>query len=876
MANENEIPLNITADASDAQKSILGFQKTVEKSIVGINASFLAVAAAAAAAAVVVQRVFTEAIKEASEADQNVQALNFALAATGQFSEEASQGMQDFASAIQDTTAFTDDAVLQSLTLAKTFGLTNDKAKELVTSATDLAAVQGIQLTSATDKLLASLNGQGKSLKDLGPQFAKLTEEQLANGEAITKVSQRFGGAASILSGTFSGALSQANNQLGEVYESLGRTITQNPAVIKAISLIAEAFRGIAKGLEANKGGISTFFAFLINGAAEVADLVVNGFAIVATGFLELGKAAGRAASLIEALFKASTGDFKGAKFAMDDFATSGNKFVRTLDGIETGLDSAAKFTRKAADSIDVLGNSSKKTKSAIKNQADGFGGYNEALGKTVEEARKFAKDLLKDSLDPIEKAQIARDEDLQKIRSYVKKRALTLSEGDDAIFAAEKKFSKVVNDFREKNIQKQLDDEKNLKAKLKAQIESASTNGFEFVINAVRFDPAALEDIHNQIALGVGAIKSVLGGKDGAKEFVATAAGSIADAFLPGIGPVVKEITKTLALGPEAVKELVREFVNELPNVIVAIADAAPAFVEAFVDSMVTKGGAAKIAVALAKALYLSVPNAVGKQMAVAFNNFNREAFLKTARDAAIILSVPFLGAIYVFRNEILSAFKNATAQIPAAFANAGAAISSSIGSGIGSAINAAIGDFSSIRNAIGDSANYMQAVLRNAIGDAANGMQDSIRRAIGDSANYMQDRLRTALGDSAEYLKDKIKEALSFGGGGGGGGGILSGLGLATGGLVPPGYPNDTFPARLTSGELVIPKDLVTSLADFIDVGIAPRESGSDVNSALLARIASLLAQPINVESNVSVSGQAFADIMLRLSRNNARLAV
>lgn len=31
----------------------------------------------------------------------------------------------------------------------------------------------------------------------------------------------------------------------------------------------------------------------------------------------------------------------------------------------------------------------------------------------------------------------------------------------------------------------------------------------------------------------------------------------------------------------------------------------------------------------------------------------------------------------------------------------------------------------------------------------------------------------------------------------------------GLASGGIVPPGYPNDTFPARLTSGEAVIPLD-------------------------------------------------------------------
>ena len=33
------------------------------------------------------------------------------------------------------------------------------------------------------------------------------------------------------------------------------------------------------------------------------------------------------------------------------------------------------------------------------------------------------------------------------------------------------------------------------------------------------------------------------------------------------------------------------------------------------------------------------------------------------------------------------------------------------------------------------------------------------------------------------------------------------FAGVGMASGGTVPPGYPNDTFPARLTSGEEVIP---------------------------------------------------------------------
>lgn len=44
----------------------------------------------------------------------------------------------------------------------------------------------------------------------------------------------------------------------------------------------------------------------------------------------------------------------------------------------------------------------------------------------------------------------------------------------------------------------------------------------------------------------------------------------------------------------------------------------------------------------------------------------------------------------------------------------------------------------------------------------------------------------------------------------------------GLASGGIVPPGYPNDTFPARLTSGEAVIPLDKLDQMGGGANVFI------------------------------------------------------
>jgi hypothetical protein len=94
-----------------------------------------------------------------------------------------------------------------------------------------------------------------------------------------------------------------------------------------------------------------------------------------------------------------------------------------------------------------------------------------------------------------------------------------------------------------------------------------------------------------------------------------------------------------------------------------------------------------------------------------------------------------------------------------------------------------------------------------------------------------------------------------------------------FATGGTVPAGFPNDTFPARLTSGEVVVPKDDVTKLRNFLDNQSSG--GGPDMNTALLSQMVTLLSQPQNVRASAELNGEALADIILQLNRNNQRLA-
>jgi len=88
-----------------------------------------------------------------------------------------------------------------------------------------------------------------------------------------------------------------------------------------------------------------------------------------------------------------------------------------------------------------------------------------------------------------------------------------------------------------------------------------------------------------------------------------------------------------------------------------------------------------------------------------------------------------------------------------------------------------------------------------------------------------------------------------------------------LATGGVIPEGFPNDSFPALLTSNERVVDPNTNNDLTDFL-------ASGNDVTNALLAQVVELLGTPQTLESNLELDGETLATAILNLNRSNARL--
>lgn len=106
----------------------------------------------------------------------------------------------------------------------------------------------------------------------------------------------------------------------------------------------------------------------------------------------------------------------------------------------------------------------------------------------------------------------------------------------------------------------------------------------------------------------------------------------------------------------------------------------------------------------------------------------------------------------------------------------------------------------------------------------------------------------------------------------------GPLSFLGFAEGGQgikqTPSGFPDDKFPAMLTSGELVVRPDLTNKLEDALDEGTLG-ESNQD-QSSLLSAILDELRKPVAVvDAEIEMGMDKMARVMLTLSRLSARMS-
>ena len=117
---------------------------------------------------------------------------------------------------------FDGDSINNVTKMAVTMGLTENQIEDVLKASTDLAASGVMPLDQAVKSLSLTYSGNIEELKKMNPELAKLTKEQLKQGEAVKIIGKRYEGMADAMSNTFEGRDTQWKNSFSDLQAAVG------------------------------------------------------------------------------------------------------------------------------------------------------------------------------------------------------------------------------------------------------------------------------------------------------------------------------------------------------------------------------------------------------------------------------------------------------------------------------------------------------------------------------------------------------------------------------------------------------------------------------------------------------------------------------
>lgn len=213
----------------------------------------------------------TDGISAASEAEENFNKLAVALGNAGNFSEKAFQGLKDFASGLQNTTKFSDDAIISAASLLESLTrLDAEGLKGATTAAANLSAALGIDLETAVRAVGKAANGETGQLQKMGIEIRKGANDTETFANALAVLNSRFGGTAAAQLNTFAGATARLQNIFNDLQEAVGGVITQNPVFVAVINSLGDVFKDLEKFVKANSKEIGEAFSKALLAAVDI------------------------------------------------------------------------------------------------------------------------------------------------------------------------------------------------------------------------------------------------------------------------------------------------------------------------------------------------------------------------------------------------------------------------------------------------------------------------------------------------------------------------------------------------------------------------------------------------------------------------------
>lgn len=761
-------------------------------------------------------------IESAIEAEDALKRFNVSLALTGKFTEETSKAFDEYADSIEKSTKFTAEAVLESASLIQTIGrLEKDTLKRATQASIDLASSLGIDLATASQLVGKAAEGNVSAFNRYGIAIKKGKTDTETFANTLSTLEERFKDAALISSQSFSGALFQVKTAFDDLTEEFGKAIVSSGGFITVIKTITNVFKELTPFAEKLAKTLASLFVNFIQLSLKAA-----------AGFIEFSRIVSESIqSVIIALNKVFTlfgalGDGLSDVFNTESINKTNKAFEKTsfaLLEINQNIENAKKtdINKALNDKFKQISDGAKKTGKTIEDNL-------------VKEVEKLEESLKKVGLSSLQVIEQEANEKKKILNELYKNRAISSEKFIELESKIEIEAAKKTADEIEKISKESFDkQQKRANAFLNLNIDE--------IIQEIKIR-ASLDTV-DILNLTAGFTNILKKGAEGAGEILAKGVGFVADSLIPGIGKAVEGIFNFLAQGSKKIREQINAFLTAIPDILIAVGDSLqrlptilteaalnfvltlvnkiPEFVGTFFDGILNTLEVLLVRVPeIITAIVQRIPEVI-----IQLVNGARE-FTYTLVDSlpifidALIQSIPLI--IEAFITSIPLITEAVIADVPKIIAALSKAIlielPPAIYKGLLKALDSA---FISFRDSLAD----------------------SVRRAF------------------APIIK--IFEAIP----GVGGQGLVPNkvpiLGrLATGGTVPSGFPNDSFTAGLTSGEMVVPKSDVEQLRSFL------RKEQTDDNTNLLKEVLSVLRSQKNQNNDtpivINIGGKTIVDTL------------
>ncbi len=163
-----------------------------------------------------------DCIEEAANAEVQLTKLNTSLKSTGNFTQEASDELVNYAKSLQRMTEYEDDAVVSVEAMLATFKLNKEEIKIATQAVLDLATATGQDLQSAAILLGKAMVGETGMLKRYGIMVDENKYKAEGWKAVIDEINVEFGGQALAKGQTYTGMLERMKNITSDLKETIG------------------------------------------------------------------------------------------------------------------------------------------------------------------------------------------------------------------------------------------------------------------------------------------------------------------------------------------------------------------------------------------------------------------------------------------------------------------------------------------------------------------------------------------------------------------------------------------------------------------------------------------------------------------------------